>query len=83
MAVHDSKVFTVLPFNWYAVNYENLLCNTWFIGKTIYPETFREISVEQKCREIYRFFLGTDIYDEITDLYHPFINYHLNAGIND
>jgi len=83
MAVHDSKVFTVLPFNWYAVNYENLLCNTWFIGKTIYPETFRAISVEQKCREIYRFFLGTDIYDEITDLYHPFINYHLNAGIND
>jgi len=71
-AIRDGRVYTVLPYNWYSINYDNLLCNSWFIGKTVFPEAFSDITIEEKCREIYRFFLGKDIYDEIKVLYKPF-----------
>ena len=66
------KIFTVLPYNWYSINYENVICNTWFVGKTIYPPAFEDVDIEEKCREIYEFFLGTDIFDEMNELYKPF-----------
>ncbi|MFO7852370.1 MAG: ABC transporter substrate-binding protein [Bacteroidota bacterium] len=68
----SKDVYSVLPYNWYTTNYENILCNTWFIGKTVYPANFSDIEVEDKCREIYTFFLGKDVYDEMNELYRPF-----------
>jgi len=77
MAFKTGKVYTVLPYNWYTTNFENILCNTWFIGKTIYPESFQDIDFEVKCREIYDYILGRDVlgrdvYDEMFDLYKPY-----------
>ncbi|MBN2667006.1 MAG: ABC transporter substrate-binding protein [Bacteroidales bacterium] len=66
------RIFTVLPYNWYSINYENVLCNTWFAGKTIFPRAFEDVDIEVKCREIYEFFLGTDIFDAMNELYIPF-----------
>ncbi len=74
-AIPNARVYTVLPYNWYTINFENILCNAWFIGKTIYPEAFSDISVEKKCSEIYRFFLGSDVYDKIKSLYNPYIQF--------
>ena len=71
-AIRTKNVYSLLPYNWYTLNYENILCNTWFAGKTIHPEAFADINVEQKCREIYTFFLGSDVYDEMKILYEPF-----------
>ncbi len=71
-AFGTGKVYAVLPYNWYTTNFENILCNTWFIGKTIYPKAFQDIDIEVKCREIYDFFLGKDVYDEMFDLYKPY-----------
>ncbi len=71
-AIKDKNVYTILPYNWYTINYENILCNTWFIGKVTHPEAFEDINVEQKCREIYTFFLGSDVFDEMKKLYDPF-----------
>ncbi|MBN1387008.1 MAG: ABC transporter substrate-binding protein [Bacteroidales bacterium] len=68
----SGNVYSVLPYNWYTTNYENVLCNTWFVGKTVYPDAFNDIDIEAKCREIYSFFLGTDVYDEMYELYSPF-----------
>ena len=68
----SGDVYSVLPYNWYTTNYENILCNTWFIGKTVYPGAFDDIDIEAKCREIYSFFLGVDVYDEMYELYSPF-----------
>ncbi|MEA1887813.1 MAG: ABC transporter substrate-binding protein [Bacteroidota bacterium] len=68
----SKDVYSVLPYNWYTTNYENILCNTWFIGKTVYPGAFDDIDVGDKCREIYSFFLGKDVYDEMHELYRPF-----------
>jgi iron complex transport system substrate-binding protein len=72
--LRNNQVFSVLPFNWHSINYENLLCNAWFVGKTIYPESFADIDVETESRKIYRFFLGQDVYDDMNKLYKPFQN---------
>lgn len=68
----SGRVYSVLPYNWYTTNYENILCNTWFIGSVVYPASFSDVDIEEKCREIYRFFLGKDVYDEMKKLYSPF-----------
>lgn len=74
-ARRTGQVFTVLPFNWHTINYENLLCNTWFIGKTLYPEAFADVSTEEKSREIIHRFYSADIFDEVRKTYHPFVSY--------
>lgn len=74
-ALQKGSVYTVLPFNWHTINYENLLCNGWFIGKTIYPEGFADVEAEKKSREILQFFYGVDIYEEVSNAYQPFQSY--------
>jgi iron complex transport system substrate-binding protein len=66
------KVYTLLPFNWHSINYENLLCNMWFIGKTVYPEAFQDVDIQEKYREIFLQFYDRDIYNEVMTIYNPF-----------
>lgn len=55
-AVANSKVYTVLPYNNYATNYEYVMVNAWFIGKTIYPEQFVDLEIEKKVEEVLSLF---------------------------
>lgn len=71
-AIQSRQTYVVLPFNWHTINYENLLCNMWFVGKTVYPNTFADVDVEQKCREIFSVFYGRDIFDEVKATYRPY-----------
>jgi len=71
-AFYSGNVYSVLPYNWYTTNFENIICNSWFIGKIVYPVKFQDIVIEAKCRRIYSYFLGTDVYDEMDSLYKPF-----------
>ena len=77
-ALKSGKVYTVLPYNWNTTNYENLLCNIWYIGSVLKPSAFGDIDFRAKSREIYLFFHGKDIWDEIDNYYHPFR--HLENG---
>lgn len=74
-AVMSEEAYTVLPYNWNSTNYENLLCNMWYIGSVLMPAAFGDIVVEDKCREIFRLLYGIDIYDQARDYYRPFIRY--------
>ncbi len=71
-AFRAGEIYTVLPYNWNTTNYENILCNMWYIGSVLLPSAFGDVDVTEKCREIYRFFYGTDIYDKVYDYYRPF-----------
>jgi iron complex transport system substrate-binding protein len=71
-AFRTGEIYTVLPYNWNTTNYENILCNVWYIGSVLLPSSFGDVDVTEKCREIYRFFYGTDIYDKVYDYYRPF-----------
>lgn len=74
-AVRSGEAYTVLPYNWNSTNYENLLCNMWYIGSVLMPEAFGDIIAEDKCREIFRLLYGIDIYDQARDYYRPFTRY--------
>jgi iron complex transport system substrate-binding protein len=74
-AVRAGEVYTVLPYNWNSTNYENLLCNIWYIGSVLMPGAFYEADVEEKCREVFHLFYGVDIYDQTIDYYRPFRRY--------
>lgn len=71
-AITKDKVYTLFPYNFYRANFENLLINAYFIGKTVYPEKFTDIDPEQKAREICKNFLGIDVYDQLKKNYPGF-----------
>ena len=71
-AKKNVNTYSVLPFNWHSINYENLICNMWFIGKLVYPDAFQDIDLQQKYREVFVQFYGRDIYDEVMHIYNPY-----------
>jgi len=78
--VRTGKLFTVLPYNWNSTNYENLLCNTWYIGCLLMPSVFNDIDYEEKSREVYRMFYGIDIFDKADKYYRPFRQYEVEEN---
>lgn len=71
-ALGNNRTWTVLPYNWNTTNYENLLCNVWYIGSVLMPSSFGDVDYIEKSREIFLFFHGTDIWDEVNNYYKPF-----------
>lgn len=80
-ALRSGETYTVLPYNWNTTNYENLLCNMWFIGSILKPVSFGDIDVEEKCREVFILFYGNDIYDQAINYYSPFTRYEAVSEI--
>ncbi len=68
-AIKNQKTYIVMPHNFYSTNFEHVLINSWYIGKVVYPEKFSDIDFEERAFRIYRFMLGTNVYEEIVDLY--------------
>ena len=68
----EGRVYGILPFNWYTTNVETSLADTYYIGKVLYPDRFRDIDPEEKAREIFRFFVGKDVYDVMEGAYGGF-----------
>lgn len=65
----DGNVYGVLPYNFYSTNYENVLADAFFIGKTVYPDKFADIDPEAKANEIMARFLGSSPLKEINSQY--------------
>jgi len=68
-AAKEGRVYGVLPYNFYSVNYETILADAYFIGKTLYPDRFADIDPEEKANEIYTFFVGKPVFDEHNNEY--------------
>jgi iron complex transport system substrate-binding protein len=68
-AFSNANVYTLMPHNWYATNIENVLINSWFVGKVAYPDAFEDVEFEKKAREIYKYMVGNDVYDQMKDTY--------------
>ena len=68
-AVKEGKVYGVLPYNFYGTNYENVLADAYFIGKTVYPDKFADIDPEAKANEIMTKFLGSSPLKKINSQY--------------
>lgn len=66
-AVKEGKVLTILPYNYYNTNVEIALADAFFMGKVLFPERFRDIDVEEKTKEIMKFFVFEPVYEAIKE----------------
>ncbi|MDI6876278.1 MAG: iron ABC transporter substrate-binding protein [Methanomicrobiales archaeon] len=62
-------VYGVLPYNYYNTNYESVLADAYFVGKVLYPDRFTDIDPVEKADEIYTFFVGEPVFDDINRQY--------------
>jgi len=60
-AVRNHNLYGLLPYNNYMSSIANAYLNAFFIEK-VFGE---KIDIEKKAKEIYKFFLGKDVYPEI------------------
>jgi len=72
-AVKNDKIYGVMPYNWYANNYDTVLADAYFIGKTLYPEQFADIDPVQKADAIYTEFDGKSVYNQMKALFGGFV----------
>ncbi|MEM0203941.1 MAG: iron ABC transporter substrate-binding protein [Archaeoglobaceae archaeon] len=68
-AFKNGEVYGIYSFNFYNTNVEQALVDSYWIGKVLYPEKFRDIDIRKKANEIYEFFVGKGLYDEIVSRY--------------
>jgi len=64
-AFSEKRVYTLLPFNWYATNIGTALADAYAIGKVLYPQRFKDIDPEKKADEIYTFLVGRPVYGQM------------------
>ncbi len=67
--VINGKVYGLLPYNWYTQNFGSILANAWFIGKTLYPDRFKNIIPEQEADKIYSFLVAAPVFDQMNTLF--------------
>ena len=71
-AVADGEVFKILPYAQYHVNYESILATSYYVGRTVYPEAFGDVSVKAKANEVFRLFHDTDLYEDLASTFDMF-----------
>lgn len=70
-AFQTSKVFTLFPFNAFAVNAGNAIANAYAVGKVLYPDRFQDVDLQTKSDEIYSFLVGKPVYRNMVRAWGP------------
>lgn len=66
-AAKQGRVYGVLPYNWYSINYGSILANGYYIGSLIHPQAFADVDVRAKADEIYTFLVGSPVLDQLAE----------------
>jgi len=61
----NGKVYGLLPYEWYEVDYASELANAFFIGKVLYNERFSDINQVEMTDYIYTMFYGVPLFDKM------------------
>ncbi len=64
-AVKNGELYLQLPYNFYTTNIDTAIADAYFIGKTLYPEQFKDVDPEKKADQIYKVLLGKELYDQM------------------
>lgn len=51
-AFKNNEVYVQMPFNQYYTNIDIAICDSYFVGKTLYADAFKDVNVEEKYNEI-------------------------------
>ncbi|MDI3497245.1 iron ABC transporter substrate-binding protein [Archaeoglobus sp.] len=73
-AFKNGKIYGILPFNYYTTNIETAIADSYFIGKVLYPDKFADIDPAKKADEIFEFFVGKKLYEQMAEHYGGFKN---------
>ncbi len=65
--IEANNVYGLLPHNWYTTNFETVLVNAYNIGNVVTPSSYSDLNIEVKSREIYKTFLGQDVYNKMAE----------------
>lgn len=71
-AVERDAVHSILPHATYHHNYASILANAYFIGKTLYPDRFDDVSIPDVSDALFEEFLGVPLYDDLTAVYEAY-----------
>ncbi|WP_372678067.1 iron ABC transporter substrate-binding protein [Desulfosarcina sp.] len=61
-AFQSRRVYTLLPFNFYATNIGTAMADAFAIGKMLYPSRFEDVRLADKADEIFIFLVGQPVY---------------------
>ncbi|WP_163338892.1 iron ABC transporter substrate-binding protein [Desulfopila sp. IMCC35008] len=64
-ALKNNRIYTLLPYNFYSINYGSILADAYYAGKVLYPEKFMDIAPKEKADEIYTFLLGKPVFENM------------------
>lgn len=64
-AVKAGRVYTILPYNRFSANLENMLINSYYIGKIVHPSGFAGVDMHLVADEITGELSGNDFYQEL------------------
>ncbi len=73
-AVRNDQVYLIMP-HYYGADPATVLSEAWYIGKILYPEHFFDIEIEAVADQLYSFFLGRPLYQEMADIFGGFISF--------
>lgn len=65
-AFQKGKVYVLWPFNAYMTNIDTVIIDAYVAGLILYPERFRDVAIDKKIDEVYRFFIGRSVADLMT-----------------
>lgn len=60
-AFQSGKTYILYPYNFYTTNIECALADAYAVGKILYPAGFRDIDLRKKADEIFHFFVGAPV----------------------
>ncbi|MCX7884194.1 MAG: iron ABC transporter substrate-binding protein [Caloramator sp.] len=69
IAFKKENVYSQLPYNFYSTNIDTALVDAYFIGKIVYAESFNDVDIKKKADEIYKFFVGKELFDKMQEDY--------------
>lgn len=69
-AFKEGKVYLHMPYNFYYTNIGVAIADSYFFGKTMYPQAFEDVEIKEKFDEIMKGLLGKPLYDEVSEVYY-------------
>ena len=71
-AYKTHEIYGILPYNNYMTNIGTAYADTYYIGKVLAPEKFKDIDIEKKADEIYKFLVGKPCYNSMAKFFGGF-----------
>jgi len=69
--VRRKQLYRIIP-HYYAPSPDTVLAETYYIGTVLYPEVFDDVDIAATADRLYRFFVGTPLYAQMSETFGPF-----------